>query len=352
MKHVDKISIGRMAFNIEKDAHIALKEYIDSLELYYESNSARKEIISGIEERIAELLIEKGYKDKCVSLGVTNEIIDILGRPADFESQEEGSEYTNGNTGKIKKKLFRDPDNKIFGGVCGGFGVFCGVDPIIFRLFFAIWFLLSLFGPWWWIDDIFPYIAGAYILLWVIIPKAKTLEDRCAMYGEKISLSNIQTGIEQGFGTFKNEVKDIWYNERNTSKAGRIVSIVFASIFCMIGVFGLISVTISIFSTGVLGNILISELVNFDDFNQYILPMISSSTVVMILFWTTLSLVMTIPPIALIYLGVKVIFRIKSPSWRPGLILLIVWVLALIAFICVCIYCIAPLIQAEYYGVI
>ncbi len=344
MKQIDKISIGRMAFTVEKDAHAAMKDYIGSLELHYEGNSARKEIINGIEERMAELLIEKGYKDKNVSLEAVNEIVGILGKPEDFDdaAQNEVQKKTR------KKKLFRDPDNKIFGGVCGGFGVFCGIDPIIFRLTLAIWFLLSMFGPWWWLNEAFLYMTGAYVLLWVIIPKARTLDDRCAMHGENISLANIQTGIEQGFGTFRNEVKGIWNNNKGTSTAGRIISLIFAGLFCIVGIGGLISASISIFSTGFLGDIFISELLDYEEFNEHVLPMLSNSTTVKILFWTSLSLIMTIPSIALIYLGVKIIFNLKAPSWRPGLILLLLWIIALIIFCCVSIYCITPLIQLEY----
>ncbi len=344
MKQVDKVSIGRMAFTIETDAHAAMKEYINSLELHYDGNPARKEIVSGIEDRIAELLIEKGYKDKSISLDAVNEIVATLGKPEDFEDAE--TEKTK-NT-KRKKKLFRDPDNKIFGGVCGGFGIFCGVDPIIFRLILAVCLLLSFFGTWWWMSNAFPYIFIAYIVLWIIIPKARTFEDRCAMHGENISLNNIQSSIEQGFGTFKNEAKGIWYNDKGTSTAGRIISIVFAALFCIIGISGLVSSCVSIFSSGFLGNIFITEALDIDNFNEYVLPVLSGSTTVKILFWTSLSLLMSIPSIALIYLGVKVIFRLKSPSWRPGLILLILWILALIVFCCVSVYCLTPLIEMEY----
>ena len=114
MQKVVKVSISNIAFTLEQDAHELMQDYLERLQIHYESSPNCGEILSEIESRIAELLSERGYRDKVVPPETVQEIIGILGRPEDFDGESEEEQRTT------KKRVYRDPDNKILGGVCGG----------------------------------------------------------------------------------------------------------------------------------------------------------------------------------------------------------------------------------------
>ena len=66
MQQVVKVSIGNIAFTLDKDAHGLMEDYLDSLKSHYRGSANCGEILSEIESRIAELLTDRGYRDKVV----------------------------------------------------------------------------------------------------------------------------------------------------------------------------------------------------------------------------------------------------------------------------------------------
>ena len=85
------------------------------------------------------------------------------------------------------KKLFRDPDDKVLGGVCGGIAAYFGVDATIVRLVFVV---AIFFGG---------VSIIVYPILWIITPLAVTLTDKMQMKGEPVTLSNIESSIKKNF---------------------------------------------------------------------------------------------------------------------------------------------------------
>lgn len=83
------------------------------------------------------------------------------------------------------KKMFRDPDNRVLGGVSGGLAAYFGIDATLIRLLFVI----SMF------------IGGAgiliYLVLWIITPEAKSITDKIQMQGDPITLANIENNIKK-----------------------------------------------------------------------------------------------------------------------------------------------------------
>ena len=154
MQQVVKVSIGNIAFTLDKDAHELMEDYLDRLATHYAGNANCSEILSEIESRIAELLTERGYRDKVIPADAVQGVINTLGRPEDFDGESEEEHRTT------KKRVYRDPDNKIVGGVCGGLGAYFSTDPLIFRIIFAVWILfffwLEIFEDW---DGECPYWA-------------------------------------------------------------------------------------------------------------------------------------------------------------------------------------------------
>ncbi|MBO7249408.1 MAG: hypothetical protein J6U88_04955, partial [Bacteroidales bacterium] len=89
MKKVVKVSIGSIAFTLEEGAHSELELYLNSLETYYSQKEGGDEIVESIEERLAELLLERGYGEKVVTVDAVKEVMSILGRPEEIESESD-----------------------------------------------------------------------------------------------------------------------------------------------------------------------------------------------------------------------------------------------------------------------
>ncbi len=91
------------------------------------------------------------------------------------------------------KKMFRNPDDKVIGGVASGLAAYFGVDPTLIRILFVI----------------FTFIGGsgliAYFILWVITPEALTLTDKMQMQGEPVTLSNIEHNIKKNLNFREDE---------------------------------------------------------------------------------------------------------------------------------------------------
>ncbi len=140
MKKTIKINLNGIIFNIDDDAYEKLKSYLDTISRYFSNKQESKEIIDDIESRIAELFQEKvSAENQVITLKIVNEVIDIMGNPEDIADTGDGSDDQRSfhNSYSNSKKLYRDPENSVIGGVCGGLSAYFGVDQVIFRLLFA-----------------------------------------------------------------------------------------------------------------------------------------------------------------------------------------------------------------------
>lgn len=193
-------NIGGRIFNIEEDAYEKLNAYLSSIRRYFGSKETADEIISDIELRIAELFMERTSDAKqVITLKDVNEIISIMGEPEQFAESGEEEESTNGRTytrGSGKRRVFRDPDDKVVFGVCSGISAYMGWDPIVLRIAFAV--ALIFFG------------SGLllYILLAIIIPTAKTTAEKLQMRGEPVTVENISKKVSESFEDMKEDLKN------------------------------------------------------------------------------------------------------------------------------------------------
>ena len=194
MKRAISINLGGIVFNIDDDAYRELQAYLTQIESCFSDREESKEIMNDIEVRIAELFNEKitDYKKVITSKDV-NEIIEVMGRPEQFGETEKESTYEQrerfGPSGY--RRMYRDPDNRILGGVCSGMSAYWRIDPIILRILFVIAFLGFGTG------------LIIYIILWVVIPEAKTKAQKLEMMGEKVNVSNIGNAFKEEFNNVK-----------------------------------------------------------------------------------------------------------------------------------------------------
>lgn len=176
MKKVININFQGRILPIEEMAYENLKQYIESLRTYFEQEEGKDEIINDIECRVAELCEDRLKKGAvCISEEDIELIITSIGRPADFEAQEGFEANTNANTGAnqpqsntqntgeptYQKRLYRDEQNKVLGGVCAGIANYLNLDPILVRV---LWLLL------------FGISFVAYLLLWIAVPSSSEKE--------------------------------------------------------------------------------------------------------------------------------------------------------------------------------
>jgi len=204
MKTTITINLGGIVFHIDDDAYEMLHTYLMAIEKQFISDEERKEVMSDIEARLSELFSEiLGQKRDVIMKDDVSKIVKIMGEPEDFiddETQNESSSSSQQSRRKNKsqktsKRLFRDPDNRILGGVCGGLGAYFNIDPLVFRIIFI---LLS-----------FGMFAGIviYIILWIVIPEATTTAQKLEMRGEPITIENIKKAVREEFDNVRKNMK-------------------------------------------------------------------------------------------------------------------------------------------------
>jgi len=205
MNKTVNINLAGIFFHIDEDAYLKLQRYLEAIKRSFTDSQGRSEIISDIEARIAELFSERVQNDKqVIRIKEVDEVISIMGQPEDYLVDDEIFEDEPQTAYKRKtspsKKLFRDTDNSYIGGVSSGLGHYFGVDVLWIRL---AWIVL-IFG------------AGTgillYILLWILVPEAKTTSEKIMMTGEPVNISNIEKKIKDGFENVSETVSDVAKN--------------------------------------------------------------------------------------------------------------------------------------------
>lgn len=193
MNTTKNISMGGYAFIIEEDAYLRLKKYTEDVKMNLAGSPGADEIMADIEVRIAEILRENKGGREVVTAEDVNTVISRMGEPEvymqDDNREQQKQKPQDEDSGTVNKRLYRDPENKILGGVCGGLAAYLGVDPVWIRLAFVITTLFYSTGFW------------VYIILWIIMPLARTRAEKLQMRGQKANLKNIQDSIRSEFSS-------------------------------------------------------------------------------------------------------------------------------------------------------
>ncbi|NOX84769.1 MAG: PspC domain-containing protein [Chlorobi bacterium] len=206
MKKVLNINMRGIIITIEEDAFRRLSNYLDSISNHFKTKKGYEDILGDIETRIAELFQQK-LKDKkqAITMEDVEEVISVMGHPSDFNIDEE--EYTTASpeTSKRKgKRLFRDMDNRIIAGVCAGLGAYFNIDMVWFR----VAFVAALF------------LGGSsiliYLILWVVIPPARTLSEKLEMQGDPVTIENIENAFKEEMNGLKDKLNDLTKQAKET----------------------------------------------------------------------------------------------------------------------------------------
>lgn len=342
MKKTFTINIAGIVFNIEEDAFEKLQNYIDLLEKLFECQVGGQEILQDIELRIAELLQEKMSDGQGAVTNIwVDEVMQRMGKPEDMMDEEQtdnaGNVCSDQKIEKTKKRMYRDAESRVLGGVCSGMGAYFNIDPVFLRILFV---LLSLLG--------LGISAIIYLILWIVVPVARTTAQRLEMKGEDATISNIRKTIQEEV----NEVKDSFskMNQSNAvkeskkfaNKAGVVLSrsalgiwralgIAFGGLLIFLGLIGFIAVLVSILA----GNSLIHthalgmglDLNLPGTLNYMMNPGLVNVAILLLV------LLIGIPLIAVLFIGTKLVFRYKTNNKLIGLGAFGIWLLALISII-------------------
>lgn len=192
MKKTFTVNLGNMVYNIDDDAYQVLKAYLDNIEEYFSADRDRDDIMNDIEGRISELFAPLINAGKQV-LNVTDveNVIGIMGDPREIGGSEKKaqSEYRTGYRSR-PRRLYRDPDDRVIGGVCGGLGAYFDIDPLIMRIIFVILFFV-FFG------------LIIYLVLWIAVPEARTTAQKIEMRGDPVNVSNIGKFVKDEYESVK-----------------------------------------------------------------------------------------------------------------------------------------------------
>ncbi|MFY9116916.1 MAG: PspC domain-containing protein [Bacteroidales bacterium] len=345
MKKVIKVSINKTAFTLSEEAYNILKVYLDHLRRYYSHDENGNEIVDGIEERIAELLAERTHDGiDVVSKEMVNEILDIMG-PLEVIEEESGvsgnGAYKGENYPPAAKKLYRDLDNKVIGGVCAGLSAYFHIDVVIIRLIaVALLFLPNIIQAahsivkWGRFSVSFGgFFFFAYIIMWIIIPAALTVEEKYAMRGEPLSAKGVQrTRRTHGTSRSSSDRRTATaYSASRSSHSNRRNSalwVLMRTVAVIVGVFFIVG------SSAVLISLVFGFAVT-----KYTLHFTPAALLDLMgftgnMFWvkTFGVLALVLPALGFIYLGSVLIFNIRRHKWIGGF-LFFTWLISLIGFI-------------------
>ncbi len=204
MNKVININLGGYPFIIDEDAYAHLDTYLKTIHRHFRSSEGYDEITSDIESRLAEIFQEILDGRTIVMTKDIKETIAIMGTPEEFgaepieDDEPVATSKDRKSTFKTGKRLFRNPEDEVIGGVCSGVAAYIGIqDPLWVRLAFVLIGISGGFG------------IPMYVILWAILAKAETASDRLAMRGEPINVSNIGKTIEDEIHNFSNKVSEI-----------------------------------------------------------------------------------------------------------------------------------------------
>lgn len=329
MKKTFNINLGGIIFHIDDDAFNKLEAYLSKLRSQFNKTSGGDEILNDVETRMAELFRERITESKqVINMKDLDEVISIMGRPEDYLDEESSAGFESNNyqeSYSSTKKIHRDVDNRIIGGVSSGLAAYFNIDPLWVRLLFIV-MLFAGFG------------FLLYLILWVVVPAARTTTEKLQMRGKPVTLSNIENFVKEEGAALGASMSQLGDKARHYNRGGQsvlaaffsgifsIIRLIFRFIFKVIGIFFLVIGIIILISFAMIffiGVKLDGYRYNLSELGDMIqLIAVDSSAYNGIMIGS--SLLFLGPLLLLIYYGLRIIFGIEplNSGMRRGIGLL------------------------------
>ncbi len=195
MKITVSINLGGYSFNIDEDAYTELKRYLKNLEVHFAGEESSSEILSDIETRMAELFRTKitTYK-QVINIEDVRQAISVLGAPEDI-SDGDGPSARDKFSSPGYHRMYRDTEHRVIGGVCSGMGAYWDIDPVILRIIFVVLIMAGGIG------------ALVYLILYIVLPEAKTTAQKIEMKGNPVNIHNIKDSVKKEVDNVRRNLK-------------------------------------------------------------------------------------------------------------------------------------------------
>lgn len=311
------INLGGVLFHIDEEAYRILRDYLQAVSNKFRNTPGGNETIDDIESRIAEIFLSQKSTAGVINRSNVEDMIYIIGKPEDF-AQPEDERTEPGRSFTYGKKMFRNRNDRIIGGVCGGIGNYLNTDPVWLRIFFIIFSLMFGIG------------ILVYLALWIALPENEKFSSPkdLSIGSQSYGMSSVREA-----GSYKS-ASDIGNAFNEIFRAiGKVIWIFIRILLILLGISvvmaGFLAIVAFImvfvfrfpgaFSTDTVG-INISYLPDF--LNYVVTPSLVPWIKVLA------AIVVILPLLVMIYLGIRMIFWFRAKDGAFLLTGLIIWVLA------------------------
>lgn len=306
MKKTISIHLGRQQFIIEEDAYNRLNDYLKTLEASFNNEDGSLEIMEDIEMRCAELLSQQTANgQQVVTLKEVDGAIESLGHPDEINEpiDENTAQQTNNfqqpESGPAPKRLYRDVENGSIAGVCTGLANYLAIDPVIVKITFILLLFLGFGGL-------------SYIVLWIVVPNAKTPADKLKMKGQAVTVESIKNEIEKTAKRFEKSANsfahkvDLKGNQLSNrfENVGLVLGKVFGVVFIFFSLISLIS--FSLILSGNIEVVPVSGDVSYTSLHS-LLHLAVPNNQAFQLFWVAIWLIGLGFPLFLMTLGIRML---------------------------------------------
>lgn len=308
MNKILHVNLGGYALTIDDDAFEYLQSYLENIRNRFSESDGRDEIMRDVESRLGELITQHLGQHSIVMLPHVQSAVEVMGKPEDFGGDPASSKSASFNLGKTirtGKRLFRDEESAVIGGICSGLATYVGIsDPLWMRLIFV---LLTLISAGFWVP--------VYLLLWIIVPPARSTGDRLAMKGEPVNVDNIAREFEKGYERLSSRVRSTGsasFSSGMSSKPAAGCLSVAGKLF--LGFMILIAATMVLG----LGSAWVAGIVAFftaQPYLEYFSPLSSTATSFAALFGF---FVLGVPVVGMCIWLARTMFRVQTPRWLGG----------------------------------
>jgi len=332
MKKIINITLGNRVFAIETDAYEKLSLYFEQIKTQLLNTDDKTEIIADIEDAIAEKFSAFGRSEKqAVRFDDVEQVQAQMGTPADFGDTENTQTFaeTSKTTSEApsKRRLYRDVEEGVLTGVAAGIANYFSIDPVIVRIVFITTAFINGLG------------ILAYLILWLVVPAAKTTEEKYSMHGERVTLHDISARVKKNVADsgLHNPayVKGVWVAVRDVIQkifvaGGSLIKLIIIIAGYAAGLLLLLAAVL-----GTLGLVTLYSLILFS--NLAFLP-IPAQTALGVLLDSTLGIILIsasfivawIPLLVMSFVALSILFQKNQFTRTKVSALLSVWLVALV----------------------
>lgn len=250
MKKAFPVNINGKIYYIDEDAYQLLSNYLTQLRTAFNSAEG-SEIVSDIESRISELFDERVDKGaKVISYFDVNSVIEVMGNPSDINDNpdhDENAEIKSDTQTVIgesivetlaKKRLYRNMNNRIFGGVISGIATYLGWETNILRVLYLTLTVLTYFWP----------LTLVYLIAWMIIPPANTSRRVLEQQGTPVTVATVSDNVLSSSvpPPYKGgETRTIIVHDDSSSFLSTIFTILGKSLMALLGFTGAVTAMVA-----------------------------------------------------------------------------------------------------------